>query len=211
MAEIAAILLAAGRASRFAAAGGREATKLVAPLAGKPVVRHVAEAALASRARPIVVVTGHARLSVEEALAGLPLRFVDNPGFASGLASSLRTGLAALPDDAAGALVLLGDMPAVESPLIDRLILAFEARPDALAVAPTLQGQRGNPVLLSRALFAAIADLKGDEGARRMLAALPGERILEIGIEDEAASLDVDTPQALAAARRAMEGRPKRP
>ncbi len=114
-----------------------------------------AEAALASRARPVVVVTGHAREAVEAALAGLPVLFVDNAEFATGVASSLKAGVAALPGEVAGALVLLGDMPAVEAATLDRLIDAFAARPLALAAAPVHAGRRGNPVLLSRALLPA--------------------------------------------------------
>lgn len=201
MAEIAAILLAAGTSSRFKAAGGGEASKLVADLAGKPLVRHAAEAALASSARPIVVVTGHARSAVERALAGLGLAFAHNPDYAQGLASSLKAGIAALPVDVPGALVLLGDMPAVAPALIDSLIEAFADRPDALAVAPRLQGRRGNPVLLSQALFPAIADLEGDEGARRLLAQSAPERIIALDVSGSAAALDVDTPQSLADAR----------
>ena len=70
MVEIAAIILAAGRSSRFDA--GPQETKLAVPLFGKPLVRHAAEAALASRARPILIVTGHAAPKVEAALADLP-------------------------------------------------------------------------------------------------------------------------------------------
>ena len=72
---------------------------------GKPLVRHAVEAALASRARPVVVVTGYAREAVEAALTGLPVVFVDNADFASGLSSSLKIGVAALPNGVAGALV----------------------------------------------------------------------------------------------------------
>src|SRR6185437_13977294 len=82
MAEIAAIVLAAGRASRYRAAGGAEPTKLVAEYRGQPLVRWAARAALASRARPVIVVTGHARAEVEAVLAGLDLRFVHNADFA---------------------------------------------------------------------------------------------------------------------------------
>jgi molybdenum cofactor cytidylyltransferase len=205
MSEVAAVLLAAGGASRFKAAGGGDASKLVAPVAGKPLVRHSAEAALASRAAPLIVVTGHDRAAVEAALDGLEVRFAHNGGHAQGLASSLRTGVAALPASAAGALILLGDMPAVTPALIDRLIAAFEARPDALAAAPSLKGRRGNPVLLARALFPAIARLDGDEGARKLLNdAAPGQ-VIDIEVSGEAAILDVDTPQGLAEARRALE------
>jgi molybdenum cofactor cytidylyltransferase len=205
MVKIAAVILAAGRSTRFAAAGGLETTKLTAALAGKPLARYAAEAALASSARPIVVVTGHAAADVEAALRGLALNIVYNTRFASGLASSLRAGLAALPEGVDGAIVLLGDMPAVTADLIERLIAKFAERPDALAAAPVQGGRRGNPILLAAALFPAVAQLDGDEGARRLLDALPAERLLEATMDGEGASLDVDTPEGLAAARRALK------
>jgi molybdenum cofactor cytidylyltransferase len=205
--RIGVIILAAGGGSRYAAAGGVEATKLIAPLAGVPLARRVAEAALASRARPVIAVTGHAREAVETALAGLGLVTVYNGNFASGLASSLRTGLAALPADVDGAVILLGDMPAVTSGLINRLIERFDTAPSASAVAPVAGGRRGNPALLSRALFAAAMKLEGDEGARRLLDGLPAGKLQEVPASELEASLDVDTPAALAAARRAIEPR----
>ena len=205
MAEIAAIVLAAGASSRFRAAGGGDSTKLVAPLAGRPLVRHAVEAALASHARPILVVTGHDRAAVEAALEGLALQFAHNGAYAQGLASSLKTGVAALPGDVAGALILLGDMPAVTPALIDRLIAAFDQRPDALAAAPMRDGRRGNPVLLSRALFPAIAKLNGDEGARMLLDNAGSGRMIEVDVSGIGSVLDVDTPQSLAEARRALE------
>jgi molybdenum cofactor cytidylyltransferase len=205
MIRVAAVILAAGRSSRFAAAGGRERTKLIAPLAGVPLARHVAQAALASKARPVVAVTGHAKEAVEAAFEGLGLTIAYNENFASGRASSLRAGIAALPADIDGAMVLLGDMPAVTPALIDQLIERFQQAPAALAVAPMLGGRRGNPVLLSRGLFERVAKLEGDAGARRLLALLSPEKILEIDAEGLGASLDVDTPEALEAARKALE------
>jgi molybdenum cofactor cytidylyltransferase len=196
-----AVVLAAGRSSRFRAEGEREISKLVASLDGKPLARHAAEAALASRARPVVVVTGYAREAVEAALAGLPLAFVHNPDFASGMASSLKAGVAALPADVAGALVLLGDMPRIEAATLDSLIEAFAARPLALAAAPVRAGRRGNPVLLSRALFPALARLTGDEGARRLIGEADPLGIVEVEVEGDGVTLDIDTPGELAAAR----------
>jgi molybdenum cofactor cytidylyltransferase len=64
---------------------------------------------LRSRARPIIVVTGHQRERVEAALAGLPVDFVHNPKFADGLGTSLKTGVAAVPAQADGVIVCLGD------------------------------------------------------------------------------------------------------
>jgi molybdenum cofactor cytidylyltransferase len=200
MADIAAIILAAGCSTRFAE-GSDAATKLVAALGGNPLVRHVADAALLSSARPIVVVTGHQAGVVEAALRGLDLAFVANPYYAEGLSTSLRRGVDALPVTCAGALILLGDMPLVSSALIDRLIGAFErglvaSTPVPLAAAPVRAGRRGNPVLIARDLFPAIAKLEGDHGARSLIDSL-GPRVVECLVEDDSALIDVDTKEAL--------------
>lgn len=196
MGEIGAIILAAGRASRFGA--GADDSKVLARLDGKPLVRHVAEAALASRARPVVVVIGHAGAGVRAALDGLDATIVDNPHAASGMAGSLKAGVAALPADCAGALILLADMPRVRARTLDALIAAYAAgdrRPDA--VAPVFAGRRGNPVLLGRALFGAVAGLEGDVGGRALLAQAD---VREIEVDDPGVSIDIDTRAALRAA-----------
>jgi len=193
MGEIAALVLAAGRASRYRAAGGAAATKLVALYRGKPLVRWAVEAALASRARPVVVVTGHARTEVEAALAGLDVRFVDNPNFADGLSTSLRSGLTALAPACAGAVVLLGDMPDASAEVIDALIDGFAVAQGAEAAVPVFEGRRGNPALLGRALFAQAAQLTGDEGARGLLA---GARIATVEAP-QGVTKDVDAPADL--------------
>ena len=198
MSEIAAVVLAAGRSTRFAAEGGVEETKLVAAFDGEPLVRRVVRAALASRARPVIVVVGHARRAVEDAVAGLPVRIAVNPDYASGIASSLRVGLTATPGDASGAVVMLGDMPKVEAGLIDALIDAFLAHGQARAVAPLQGGRRGNPVLLSRILFAEAERLSGDEGARRLLSGLDSRSVVEIDARGFDVSFDVDHPGDLA-------------
>src|SRR5271168_3545809 len=118
--NIAALVLAAGRSSRM---GGPN--KLLAEIGGRPLVRIVAEAALGSRARPVIVVTGHQRERVEAALAGLPLEFVHNANFADGLGTSLKAGIGALPAQSDGVVVCLGDMPQVDAPIIDRLVGAL--------------------------------------------------------------------------------------
>ncbi len=193
--EIAAIVLAAGLSSRFDA--GSEETKLVVPLFGKPLVRHVAEAALASRARPVLVITGHAATQVENALENLDLSFIFNPGYRTGLASSLKAGLAALPETVAGVLVLLADMPCVSVSIIDRLLQAFdESVLSPLAVVPVRAGLRGNPALIGRDLFDSIKRLEGDQGARALLEAA-GNDVLECLIDDDAIEIDVDTKETL--------------
>jgi molybdenum cofactor cytidylyltransferase len=188
--RVAAIVLAAGRSTRM---GGPN--KLLAEVAGKPLVRIAAEEAFASRADPVIVVTGHQRERVEQALAGLKVRIVHNPDFADGLSTSLKAGIAAVPADADGAIVCLGDMPQVRASLIDRLIAAFDPARGALIVAPTIEGKRGNPVLWSRRFFPDLAALDGDIGARHLIAAY-GEALAEVPA-DAAALVDIDTPEAL--------------
>jgi molybdenum cofactor cytidylyltransferase len=190
---IAGLVLAAGRSSRMG-----DANKLIQILRGKPLVRHAVEAALASQASPVLVVTGHEEDKVIQALAGLDVSFIHNPAFAAGMATSLRVGLRALPENSAGAAVLLGDMPNVTPAIIDRLIAA--ATPEAKAVVPTLLGQRGNPALLMRSILPDALELTGDQGARKLLEAA-GEAVIEIAIDDPAIALDIDTPDALRAAR----------
>jgi molybdenum cofactor cytidylyltransferase len=194
MVDVAGLVLAAGRASRYRAAGGAEPTKLVASYRGKPLVRWAAEAGLASRARPVVVVTGHARAEVETALAGLDVRLVHNPDFADGLSTSLRTGLAALDPQVAGAVILLGDMPDASADVIDALIAAFAAAPGAQAAVPVFEGRRGNPALLGRDLFAQAAALTGDEGARGLLQRLDPARLVAAPVRDVGVGRDIDLP-----------------
>jgi molybdenum cofactor cytidylyltransferase len=197
--RIAAVVLAAGRSTRM---GG--SNKLVAEISGKPLVRIAAEQALASNAKPVIVVTGHERERVEAALKGLPIRLVHNPNFASGLGSSVRAGIAAVPAEADGAIVCLSDMPQVDAALIDRLIAAFDPEKGALVVVPTIAGQRGNPVLWSRRFFSDLAAIEGDVGARHVIARY-GEAVLELAVTGKAALVDIDTPEALSGVRAEIE------
>jgi molybdenum cofactor cytidylyltransferase len=194
--NVAAIILAAGRSTRM---GGPN--KLLAELNGKTLVRIVAEQAVASKATSVTVVTGHQAAEVEKALAGLKVKFVCNPDFAEGLAGSVKAGIAAVPADADGAVVCLGDMPLVDTRLIDRLIEAFAPDRGSLITVPVSDGRRGNPVLWSRRFFGELMTLEGDIGARHLIMK-HGEAVAEVPVEGHGAFLDIDTPQALADARR---------
>jgi molybdenum cofactor cytidylyltransferase len=189
--SIAALVLAAGRSTRM---GG--SNKLLAEVGGKPLARIAAEQALASRARPVIVVTGHQRERVEAALAGLDVRFVHNPDYAEGISTSVKAGIAAVPANADGAIVCLGDMPEVDAKLIDRLLAAFDPEKGALVVVPVMDGKRGNPVVWSRRFFPELAALGGDVGARHLIASYP-EAVAEVPVAGRAALFDVDTPDAL--------------
>ena len=169
--RIAAVVLAAGRSTRM---GGPN--KLLAEIGGKPLVRIAAEQALASRADPVIVVTGHQRERVEVALAALPVRLVHNPDFAQGLGTSLRAGIA-----------------------------AFDPERGALAVMPTIEGRRGNPVLWSRRFFPELMAIEGDVGARHLIERY-GEAVVEVPVAGKAALIDIDTPEALVGVKAEIEG-----
>ncbi len=193
--NITAVILAAGRSTRM---GGPN--KLLAELSGKPLVRIVTEQALASGASGVIVVTGHQAAEVEKALAGLKVKFVRNPDFAAGLATSVKSGIAAVPANADGAVVCLGDMPLIDARLIDRLIEAFAPDRGNLIAVPVSDGRRGNPVLWSRRFFDELMTLDGDIGARHLIAK-HNQAVAEVPVEGHGAFLDIDTPEALAAAR----------
>lgn len=187
---VAAVVLAAGQSRRM---GGPN--KLLATLDGKPLVRRAAEAALASRASSVTVVTGHQAESVRRAVAELDVQLVHNPEFEQGLSASLRTGIVALPSNVDGAVVCLADMPGVTSGTIDRLIEAFRPEEGARIVVPTADGKRGNPVLWSKAYFDALRNIAGDVGARHLIGE-NSEAVVEVEL-GRAVTLDLDTPEAM--------------
>jgi molybdenum cofactor cytidylyltransferase len=197
--RIAAVVLAAGRSTRMGAVN-----KLIAEIGGKPLVRIATEQALASRASPVIVVTGHQREKVEAALDGLPVRLVHNPDYADGLGTSLKAGIAAVPADADAAIVCLGDMPQVDSALIDKLLAAFDPEKGALVVTPSIDGRRGNPVVWSRRFFNDLMQIQGDIGARHLIGNY-AEAVVEVPVAGEAALIDVDTPESLTAVKAEIE------
>jgi molybdenum cofactor cytidylyltransferase len=190
--KIAAIVLAAGLSSRM----GRN--KLLAELNGKPLLRHAVEAAANSSADPVIVVTGNEGDKVAVALASLEVQTIANPDHAKGLSTSLKTGIAALPADCDGALVLLGDMPGVTSALLDRMIAGFSPPDDRAIIVASHGGKRGNPVLWARRFFPEILALEGDSGAKAVVEA-NGELVCEVEAADDGPLADIDTQQALAA------------
>ena len=193
---VAAIVLAAGRSSRMGSQN-----KLLADIGGLPMVRRVAETALASKARPVLVVTGHMAADVGAAMSGLDVMLVTNPDYATGLASSLKAGIRAVPPECAGALILLGDMPRIMSEHLDRLIDAFIADNGMVIIAPTRRGKRGNPIIWPPAFFPELLEIEGDVGARSLLIE-HARQVEEVDLDTDAIFADVDTPDALARVRR---------
>lgn len=185
---VAVAVLAAGSSSRMGA--GRH--KLLARFGGMPLIRRAALAALDGGGVPVIVVLGHRADELRAPIADLPAIVVFNPRFGDGLSSSLRAAVARVPAGVDGLLVHLADMPAITAADLKRLIGAFDGN---AVVCATHGGRRGNPVILPRALFAAIEGLAGDVGARQLIAD-SGLPVVDVDL-GPAAALDVDTPEAL--------------
>ena len=196
MPRVAAIVLAAGQSSRMAPrhklleTGGADPGGV-----GQPMVARVVEAALASQARPVLLVTGHRADEIRAAVGASGVVHVHAADFGEGLAASLRAGLAAVPPTAAAALVMLGDMPLVSAATIDRLLAAYDAEEGRLIVCPTHGGELGNPVLWDRRFFPEMMALEGDRGARSLLRR-HAEWVAEIPADDTVLR-DFDTVESL--------------
>jgi molybdenum cofactor cytidylyltransferase len=190
-ARVAAIVLAAGQSQRMGS------NKLLADLGGQPMVRRSVEAVRAAGVEPVIAVTGHEADKIAAALDGLGIEIVHNPDYAHGLATSLKRGLAAVPEDADAVLVCLGDMPRVTAKAIGRLIAAFNPAEQRTICVPVHKGQRGNPVLWGRKHFTAMAALGGDRGAKALMEQA-AEELVEVEMADDGVLIDADTPEALA-------------
>ena len=191
---LAALILAAGSSSRME----RQQHKLLLPLGDRPVVTHVVEAALASQARPILVVLGHQAEQVHAALhtytADPKLLFIENPDYKQGMSTSLRTGLQAIAQldrMVSGVIVLLGDQPLITTYVIDRLIEAWKETEKQI-VAPLYNGRRGNPVIFGADLFPELMMVTGDEGGRSVIEQ-HRQDIARVEVGNAAANSDVDT------------------
>lgn len=190
--RIAAVVLAAGRSTR---AG--DINKLTALIDGIPMVARTVERIAASRARPIVVVTGHEAERVREALKDADVALAHNPDYAQGMATSIAAGVKSLPPDIDGALICLGDMPGIEAAEIDRLIAAFDPAAGAAICIPVAGGRRGNPVLFAARFFLQLQNLAGDSGAKAVVAA-HGDEVAEVAMEGTGTLVDLDTQDAIA-------------
>jgi len=192
---VAALVLAAGRSIRAGATN-----KLTAPVGGAPLVAHAVDAALASPARPVIVVTGHQADAVRKALSGRDVRFAHNPDYADGMSTSIRAGIKALPADADAVVICLGDMPALAGGDIAKLIAAFAEGGAAICI-PVAGARRGNPVLFARKFFADLAALTGDAGARAIIKEHP-EMVREVAVDGAGVLTDLDTEAEIAAYNR---------
>lgn len=183
MTGVAGLLLAAGEGSRIGQ------PKALVQVGGVPLAQRGMTLLRDGGCAPVAVVLGAAQVDTPGAIA------VHNPHWRSGMGSSLRAGLDALPDTAAAVVVALVDQPCILPEAVRRLVQAHEAGA-AIAVA-SYDGRPRNPVLLSRVHWPAVASVAvGDVGARPFLRANPA-LVTHIECGDIADPADVDTPADL--------------
>jgi len=188
---IAGIILAAGMSRRMGE------NKLLLTTGGEPMVRHAASLCQAAGLSPIIAVLGHQADQLRQALADLPVQCVINENFATGMASSLSTGLDALPAETSGVLVCLGDMPLVTTGDVFAICAAFAPARNHAVCIPVHEGRRGNPVLLGRQIFDDLASISGDEGAKTII-----RKHADLVVEVQAGPgvlMDIDMPETYAA------------
>jgi molybdenum cofactor cytidylyltransferase len=184
------IILAAGRGTRMGT------PKQLLPLDGRPLLQHVVDTAAAAPFAGVVLVLGHA---AEEVVAALDLpscvEVVVNPLHATGQSSSLRAGLDHAPEGARAAAILLGDQPELRADAISALVEAHGVS-DAPILRAAYRGRASHPVVLDRSVWPGVEALRGDAGARTLIAAHAGRvELVEVGGDPPE---DIDTPEDLA-------------
>ena len=186
--QVAGLVLAAGQASRFGA------PKVLERLHGTTLLEHALDALGRGGCAPVLVVLG-AHADLVRHTVPLPAT-VCNPLWSTGMGSSLRAGLAALPSDVDAVVVALADQPLVGAEAVARLVRA--GRAGARAAVATYAGRPRNPVLLARPVFAEVAaGATGDRGARDWLRAHP-DLVVPVPCDDVGDPTDIDTPADLA-------------
>lgn len=183
------LVLAAGRGARMGS------VKPLLPLGNRSLLEHVIDSACASRLEGMLIV---ASPEVASALAASAVHVstIVNLHPERGQSLSLRLGLRSMPDRAAGCLVLMADQPGITSQAIDRIAAEFQSQ-RCDAVVPLYRGRRGTPVLLGRWFWPAAMQLRGDVGARRILAE-HADRVRTVEVGDLADPTDLDTPEEYA-------------
>lgn len=197
---VAAIVLAAGLSRRMG-----QANKLL--LRPEPDGPTLVEMSLVQLMRAnidsVIIVTGHEAEKIEAAIGNSAvldekfrqsLTFIHNENYADGIGTSIACGVRSLDPDIEGALITLGDMPFLTCDTISQLVAAFMTAPEGGIIRPVRNGRCGNPLLWSRAHYAKLAQLRGDQGGRQIIDACK-DKIIPVDVADPGIHIDIDTDE----------------
>ena len=197
---ISAVVLAAGMSQRM----GR--LKQLLPYGTHTVIEQVVSTLLESPVDEVLVVTGHERVRVETTLAGWPVRMAFNPDYADGeMLSSVQVGLRAAAKGSRAALLVLGDMPAMESAVVRQLVETYRTTSDEAVYIPSHQMRAGHPVLVPRPYWTAILELPPETNIRSVLRG-KNSQIVWVEVDTPSVLRDMDTPEDYQQALRRLKG-----
>lgn len=183
------LILAAGASSRLGQ------PKQLVKLGGRPVLHSVVAAATSLAGHAVTVIVGAHASELTRLLAHSPASVIVNRHWEEGIASSIRYGVGSLPAATEAVLILLGDQVAVTADDLKRLASAWKDQEGVIAAA-AYQQHIGVPAIFPRICFSELAELRGDQGARKILER-NSFRITRVPMPN--AAVDLDTPEDLAA------------
>jgi molybdenum cofactor cytidylyltransferase len=174
----------------------RGRNKLLEMMHGKPMIRHVVEAACNSKVDEIIVVLGWEVDKIRKVLADLPCRIAVNEDFEKGQSSSLITGLMQIGEDSQAVLVLPGDMARMDSLSINKVVDAYNMN-NGLIVVACHNGIHGHPILLDKQLFREIMGITEDTYGLKAVVKRHETEIHLVETDTDNVLRDVDTPEDL--------------
>lgn len=182
---VSAIVMAAGESKRMGV------PKQLMPIDGTTMLGKVLDVLSRSRAEEIIVVAGHRAGEVAKSISGRPVKVAFNRHYEKGMSTSIRAGLSQTSHKARGFMIVLGDQPFVDVEIIDSLIQAFACHSNGIVV-PVYEGKRGHPVIFSAKYKRELTSLKGDVGARSIIADHK-EEVFEVFVNSRTIIDDIDT------------------
>ncbi len=187
-ASVGVVILAAGR-------GRRSGTNklLVEDKNGVPMFMHTVNAAIASDAKPIFIITGYRNEEMEEYLEKIDINVLYNPSYTSGIKTSINMGLRAIPSSCDGAILLPADMPYIGASDINKLINKFDKNIEKQVCMFTHKGVKSNPILWSKCLYDK-ADIVPENAMIRAVFVEHADYTKTIETKDNKKLLDINFP-----------------
>ena len=163
---ISAILLAAGESKRMV-----DENKLIKKYKSIPLIKHAVSNVLNSPIDELIIVLGYQKKAIEKIIGeNKKIKFIANPNFESGIASSIKKGLDSLSKETEAFFICLGDMPNVNKEIYNQLINASFSNKDKEIFVPYYQERQANPILFSKKMKDEIQKIEGDFGAKKIIA-----------------------------------------